>query len=182
MPTKPGERRYWLVPDVLAEGLQVIFVGYNPGRASEEAGHHFAGPQNLFWPLLYEAGLTPRRLRAEEDQELLLYGVGITNLVSRMTPSSADLTDAEKAAGAQRLGGKLGQLKPRVACFLGKDIYRAHAGIAGGRVVAWGVQEAIMIPGVRDYVAPNPSRRSTIPYTVRLATMKELSGLLTYDR
>jgi mismatch-specific thymine-DNA glycosylase len=172
----------FVVRDVLAEGLQLIFVGYNPGRSSEESGHHFAGPQNLFWPLLYEAGLTPRRLRAEEDREVLLYGIGITNLVERMTPSSADLTAEEKTAGARRLREKLSQLRPAVVCLLGKDIYRAYAGLAASRPVVWGLQDPVLIPGVRDCVAPNPSRRSTVPYGLRLALMQRLAGSLAYDR
>lgn len=169
-----------MVPDVLSEGLRLIFVGYNPGRHSEDVGHHFAGPQNLFWPLIFEAGLVPRRLRAEEDRDVLLYGIGITNLVERMTPSSADLTPAEKAAGGRRLREKLSQLQPWVACFLGKDIYRAYADVQSSRPILWGLQEAAVVPGVRDYVAPNPSPRSTIPYGVRLKLMRELEGLLTY--
>ncbi|MGC8486773.1 MAG: mismatch-specific DNA-glycosylase [Clostridia bacterium] len=169
-----------MVADVLAEGLRLIFVGYNPGRHSEATGHHFAGPQNLFWPLLYDAGLVPRRLRAEEDREVLLYGIGITNLVERMTPSSGDLTPSEKEAGGRRLREKIGQLTPTLACFLGKDVYRAYAGLAVSRPVLWGLQEAAVIPGVRDYVAPNPSPRSTVPYGVRLKLMRELQGILTY--
>ncbi|HEY8394890.1 MAG TPA: 5-formyltetrahydrofolate cyclo-ligase, partial [Thermaerobacter sp.] len=54
------------VPDVLVPGLAAVFVGLNPGRASAARGHHFAGPNNHFWRLLYEAGLTPRLLRPEE--------------------------------------------------------------------------------------------------------------------
>jgi len=169
-----------MVRDVLAEGLDLVFVGYNPGRASDAAGHHFAGPRNLFWALVYEAGLVSRRLKPEEDGEMLLYGIGITNLVERMTPSSGDLTVEEKRAGGRRLREKLSQLTPKVACFLGKDVYRAYAEVPPSQAVYWGLQDALVVPGVRDFVAPNPSPRSTIPYGLRLKLMRELCGVLRY--
>ncbi len=48
------------VPDVLAPGLRVVFVGINPGRVSAAAHAHFANPRNDFWRLLYAAHFTPR--------------------------------------------------------------------------------------------------------------------------
>jgi TDG/mug DNA glycosylase family protein len=36
------------VPDVLAPGLRVVFVGINPGRVSAAARAHFANPRNDF--------------------------------------------------------------------------------------------------------------------------------------
>jgi len=48
------------VPDVLASGLRIVFVGINPGRVSAAARAHFANPRNDFWRLLHAAGLTSR--------------------------------------------------------------------------------------------------------------------------
>ena len=48
------------VPDVIAPGLSVLFVGINPGLYSAAVGHHFARPGNRFWPTLHQAGFTPR--------------------------------------------------------------------------------------------------------------------------
>jgi mismatch-specific thymine-DNA glycosylase len=169
-----------MVPDVLAEGVSLIFVGYNPGRASEATGHHFAGPGNYFWPLLYEAGLTPRRLRPADDRDLLLYGIGITNVVDRPTPGTADLSAEELWAGAVRLRQKIQQLRPRVLCLLGKDVYRAYAQIPRHQPVAWGLAPTRTVPGVLEFVAPNPSRRATMPYGERLRWMRELAGLCRY--
>lgn len=41
-----------LVPDVLADGLDVLFCGINPGLTTAATGHHFARPGNRFWPVL----------------------------------------------------------------------------------------------------------------------------------
>src|SRR6266852_1953061 len=91
------------VPDVIAPGLRVLFCGINPGLYSGATGHHFARPGNRFWPTLHKAGFTPRQLRPEEEQELLTYGYGITNIVERATVAAAELTSDELAAGGQRL-------------------------------------------------------------------------------
>jgi mismatch-specific thymine-DNA glycosylase len=169
-----------VLTDLLTPGLQVVLVGYNPGRFSMERGHHFAGPGNYLWPLLFEAGLTGRRLTWEEDSELLFWGIGLTNLVERMTPGSADLEPDELQAGGRILREKIARFRPRVVCLLGKDIYRWYRGASVREEVRWGLQSHSVVPGVRDYVAPNPSRRSTIPYGVRLRYMMELKGLLTH--
>jgi double-stranded uracil-DNA glycosylase len=78
---------------ILAPRLRVIFVGINPSLRSAEVGHHFARPGNRFWPTLHAAGLTPRRLRREEDHELPSHGIGVTNLATRATRSPEGATD-----------------------------------------------------------------------------------------
>ena len=50
-----------MLPDYLGEGLDLVFVGINPGIRSEATGHHYAGPGNHFWPLLHESGLVSER-------------------------------------------------------------------------------------------------------------------------
>jgi mismatch-specific thymine-DNA glycosylase len=169
-----------MVPDLLAEGLDVVFVGYNPGRYSAARGHHFAGPGNYFWALLYDAGLTGRRLDWSEDGELPFWRIGVTNLVDRMTPGSGDLSATELSDGGRRLREKIARWRPRVVCLLGKDIYRAYAGEAAPPHVDWGLRPDMVVDGVLDYVAPNPSRRSTLPYGMRLRYFTELKGILEY--
>src|SRR5512141_2643338 len=73
------------VPDVIAAGLQALFVGITPSIYSACVGHHFARPGNRFWPALFAGGFTDRVLRPEEERELLGWGYGITNLVDRAT-------------------------------------------------------------------------------------------------
>ena len=52
-----------IVPDVIAPGLPVLFVGVNPGIRSGETHHHFAHPSSRLWTALYESGFTPQLLR-----------------------------------------------------------------------------------------------------------------------
>ena len=43
-------------------------------------GHHFAGPSNRFWKLLWDSGLVAERITYTDDVRLTEWGYGITNL------------------------------------------------------------------------------------------------------
>jgi mismatch-specific thymine-DNA glycosylase len=111
------------LPDYLQPGLDLVFVGFNPGERSALLGHYYAGRGNLFWPLLYEAGLLPEALTYTEDYRILEFGIGLTDLVKRPSRSSGDLSRAETRAGAATLASKLLTFAPRVVCFNGKGVY-----------------------------------------------------------
>src|SRR3954454_3148482 len=114
--------------DVVAPDLDVLFCGINPSLLSAARGHHFARPGNRFWPALHLAGLTPRRLRPEEDRELLRYGLGVTNLVDRPTRTAAELTPEELREGAAALEELVTRHRPRVLAVLGITAWRQAFG------------------------------------------------------
>src|SRR3989442_6375795 len=91
------------IPDVIAPGLDVLFVGINPSLWSGAVGHHFARPGNRFWRALHEAGFTDRVLPPAEGKELLRRKIGITNLVNRATASADELDIAQLHRGARRV-------------------------------------------------------------------------------
>src|SRR4051812_17084980 len=107
------------LPDLIAPGLEILFVGINPGLKSARVGHYYAGPGNLFWRCLFESGLTPVRLVPAEDRRLLEFGIGITDCVARPSRSAAEVTPAEFSAGAPRLAEKVARFQPRIVCFNG---------------------------------------------------------------
>src|SRR5262245_61485505 len=72
-------------PDILAEGLDVVFCGINPATTAAAAGHNFSNGSNRFWTALHLAGFTDRRLQPHEERHLLVYGCGITAVVDRPT-------------------------------------------------------------------------------------------------
>jgi TDG/mug DNA glycosylase family protein len=141
------------IPDVIGPGLAVLFVGINPGLYSAAVGHHFARPGNRFWPALYEAGFTPRLLRPDEDAELLTWGLGITNLVSRATNAAAELSAEELRAGKITLEEKVIRYAPRWTAFVGIG---AYATAFGRRKAALGPQKE-RIGESRIWVLPNTS-------------------------
>lgn len=163
------------LPDYLDYNLRVLFVGYNPGERAASLGHHYAGRGNRFWRLMYESGLTERLYRPEEDGMLLHRGFGLTNLVPRPSRSSSDLTPGEMLAGAAGLRKKIALYRPEVVCFLGKEVYRKYAGVKSGTPVRYGpVYCGEGDSGVIEFVAPNPSGRSTVPYDEMLQAFHRL--------
>jgi TDG/mug DNA glycosylase family protein len=143
------------VPDYLREGLEIVIVGINPGMRSAAAGHHYAGPGNHFWPLLYEAGLVTEPLAHREDARALEWGIGLTNIVRRSSPAMSDLSPAEMRAGARSLRRRLLACRPRLVCFNGKRIYEVFA----GRPCALGLQPE-RIGGAPVFVMPSTSARA----------------------
>lgn len=165
--------------DIIAENLILLFVGYNPGLRSAAVGHHFAGPSNRFWKLLHEAGLTPDRMVAEEGEDVLGLGYGLTNLVARPTRAAAELTSAEYRAGAEILRQKLLTYRPRIVCYVGIGVYRAFARV---RRCDYGLQPTAVVPGVADFVAPSPSGLNRMPYAEMLNIYRQLAGLVEQAR
>ena len=141
------------VPDVIAPELDVLFCGINPGTYSGAVGHHFARPGNRFWRTLHSSGFTDRVLSSFEENELLRFGLGITNLVERATPTADALTSDELRDGALRLTRKLKRFRPRWVSFLGLTSYRTAF---GQRDATIGPQEQTF-GTTRVWLLPNPS-------------------------
>ncbi len=141
------------VPDVIAPGLTVLFCGINPGLYTAWSGHHFAGPGNRFWPTLHAAGFTDRRLRPDEERELLARGYGVTNVVARPTATAAELAPEEYVAGGRLLERKVRRYAPRVLAVLGVGAYRT----AFARPRAALGEQPERLGGARVWVLPNPS-------------------------
>ncbi|MFE3456403.1 G/U mismatch-specific DNA glycosylase [Nocardiopsis aegyptia] len=166
-----------VVPDVLVEGLDVLFCGINPGLASGAAGHHFANPGTRFWPALYGSGFTPRRLRPDEEDELLALGLGITNVVDRTTAQANELTRAEAVEGGRRLRGKVERWRPRWLAVLGVTAFRDAFGDRDAKV---GPQTMAM-GDTRVWLLPNPSGRNAHwqldALTEEFARLRRTAGL-----
>lgn len=126
------------LPDYLCSNLRLVFVGFNPSIRSAEIGHYYAGRGNLFWPLLYESGLIPEPLTFTADARVMEFGIGLTDLVKRASPSSGDLTTAEARAGIPVLEHKLLTYQPSIVCFNGKGVY------------AWYSRQTDVLLGLQD--------------------------------
>jgi double-stranded uracil-DNA glycosylase len=142
------------VNDHIKENLNILFVGFNPSIRSSETGNHFANPNNRFWRILYEAGLTPRKYEAAEDSKLLELGMGITNIVARPTKAADEITSEEYKEGKEILRKKIELHTPKIVCFVGKGVYQQYS---GRKYVPWGRQEEAVVPGTIDFVAPSSS-------------------------
>ncbi len=141
------------VPDILATGLSVVFVGINPGLYTAAIGHHFGRPGNRFWPALHAGGFTPRLLTPFEENDLLTLKLGITNVVPRATATAEEITLDEFSAGGRLLDKKIRKFRPRTMAVLGIGAYRAAF---GQPKAALGLQEE-SIGDTAIWVLPNPS-------------------------
>ena len=139
--------------DVLAPRLAVVFCGLNPAATAVRAGHSFSSPSNRFWQTIFLAGFTPRRLRPDEERELLQYGCGLTAAVSRATRSASEVSRQDYARAAPSLEAKVRKYGPRFLAFLGKA---AYSSIAVRPQLAWGSQGATF-GGAQVWILPNPS-------------------------
>ena len=141
------------VPDVIAQGLKVLFVGINPSLYSAAVGRHFARPGNRFWPVLHDAGFTTRRLSADRQEALLDDGYGITNIVAQATASAAELTAQQLASGGRLLIEKIERYRPACVAILGLDAYRS----AFGEKIRQPGAQLRTLGGAALWVLPNPS-------------------------
>ena len=153
--------------DYLAAGLDLVFIGINPGLYSVQRGHYFARSTSRFWPGFSASklsqrvrrGLSVNMVKPEHDAELPRFGIGLTDIVKRPSANAAELTRADFEEWAPRLLQKLRHCAPRVACFHGITGYRQFLkfglSINDGRPVLGPQRETI--GATRLFVVPNPS-------------------------
>lgn len=151
--------------DLLAEGLDVLFVGYNPNPYAVSHGHYYARRANRFWEDLHESGLVPRLLRGPgEDREILAYGLGLTDVIKRPTPNIDGLTAEEFKRGIARLDGLLARYAPKIVCFNGLGLLERYR--------RWGSPPE----GLRVRAVPSTSPRNNGLRAERLAAFMGLRG------
>jgi double-stranded uracil-DNA glycosylase len=147
------------VPDLVGEGLKLLFVGINPGLWTAATQTHFAHPGNRFYPALRLAGIVDRDLdrgepMTDEDRVYLIKrGIGITNLVNRATARADELSPVELRAGRTRLETFVRLHQPVVVAIAGLTAYRT----AFADPKAKGGEQPDLISGARLWVVPNPS-------------------------
>lgn len=155
------------LPDLLAPGLRLVFVGINPAIYAVQRGHYFARKTNRFWPGFTRsrlsaparAGLDREILVPEDDAGLVRFGFGFTDVVKRPSNNVAALIPADFAEWTPRLLTRLTRYAPDVVCFHGVMGYRPFLsyGLSQKREnVELGPQPERLGP-TRVFVVPNPS-------------------------
>lgn len=128
----------YLVPDLLALNLKLVFCGTAPSAASAKARAYYAKAGNGFWPTLYRLGFTPRLLAPQEYASLLPLGMGLTDLCK--TASGNDDELPAQAIEVEALKTKIMHFKPRLVAFTSKH----GAELFFGRAVEYGLQRERM--------------------------------------
>lgn len=119
-----------VLPDVIAPGLRVLFVGTAVGSASARARAYYAGPGNEFWPTLHTIGLTPRQLRPDEYATVLDYRIGLTDVCKIDSGSDAEVGTA--GFDVRRFTALIAANRPALIGFNGKGAARAVLGVTVG--------------------------------------------------
>ena len=127
-----------VLPDVLAPGLRVVFCGMAAGDTSAHMAAYYAGPGNKFWAILFETGLTSKRLAPHEFRDVLSYGIGLTDVVkSAFGPDASLPPDAHDPAGVRQ---RIMECKPNALAFNGKKAAAEFYGKKQTRQVDYGRQ------------------------------------------
>ena len=147
-PTSEDQGSGSLIPDVLSDGLRVVFCGSALGDVSWERRAYYANPGNRFWQTLADVGLTPRRLAAEEYSRLVDWGIGLTDLVKTDHGQDAHIFDGHVDLDEARrlLRTKVLRWQPRVLAFTSRTVaaqFLERRAVPGrqqeclGRTVVW---------------------------------------------
>lgn len=83
----------WVLPDVVGEEPVVVLCGMAGAQSTRSRDHRYETPGNAFWELLHASGMTPERLRPEEEHRLPAYGLGTTDLVGHRDPRGFEIDD-----------------------------------------------------------------------------------------
>jgi len=143
-----------ILPDLLADGLDLVLCGTAPSTASKAAGAYYAHPGNLFWPLLHRCGLIATPLTPAEYPRLLEHGIGLTDLNKTEWGADSDLDPAGfDVAG---LAAKIARHRPRLVAFTSKTAARIAL---GRREIAYGPQPTT-IGGQPAFALPSTSGRA----------------------
>jgi TDG/mug DNA glycosylase family protein len=164
----------FVVPDLLAPGLRLVFCGTAPSRVSKERQAYYANPGNRFWRSLHEARLTPRRFAPAEYPDLLALGIGLTDLNKHEWGNDDELT----AAGFDVTGfkRKMHRHRPGAIAFTSKFTASLFFGCKTGDLV-YGLQDETL-DGIALHVLPSTSGQAVRYFDlapwIALATAIEL--------
>jgi TDG/mug DNA glycosylase family protein len=143
-----------VLPDVLAENLDVVFCGTAPGQYSATVGAYYAKPGNRFWPTLHKVGLTPSCLAPQQYRQLLECGLGLTDLAKHTSGQDASLRKQDfEPRALQRIARRY---RPRIIAFTSKRAAMEYF----GHDVDYGLH-ASNIDGTSVYVLTSPSGLAT---------------------
>jgi len=117
----------YLVPDLLADNLKLVFCGTAPSTASAQAKAYYAKPGNQFWQALARVKLTPQQFTPQEYPKLLALSIGLTDLCK--TESGNDDELPAKAIDCDALEKKIIRYQPKILAFTSKNgaqLYLKH--------------------------------------------------------
>ncbi len=148
-----------VLPDLLRDGLRLVFCGTAPSRRSAREQAYYAHPGNAFWPTLHTVGLTPQRWSADAFPQLLDLGIGLTDLAKHHSGNDNELPHG--AFDIARFRERILAHRPATVAFTSKNAARAVL----QQVVAYGWLDA-SIGCTRLFVLPSPSGQARASWSI----------------
>ncbi len=139
-----------VLPDILTDDLEIVFCGTAAGNVSALRRAYYAGPGNVFWSTLFEVGLTARLLQPEDYPQVVVFGLGFTDLVKSIAGVDSQLL--EDHFDRQRLREVILRYEPKILAFTSK---RAASEFLD-RPVGYGLQPE-RVGASALFVLPSPS-------------------------
>jgi len=135
-----------VLPDIVGTDPVIVFCGLAGAESTTLRDHYYQSPGNSFWELLHLSGLSPRRLRPEEEAEVVHLGLGLTDLVGHWDPRRVE---------TEELVAKLDRWQPDWLAFTSKTVAHEAARSLGLRrpglgATSWflGPSQVFVLPGV----------------------------------
>ncbi|MCB9483076.1 MAG: mismatch-specific DNA-glycosylase [Dehalococcoidia bacterium] len=172
------------LPDLIRPGLDLVFVGINPGERSAERGHYYGHMGNAFWRRLSASPLVSREVTCEDDADLAepdpVTGlrIGFTDVVKRVLTDSSLVTREEFETSIPAFRSRIRCASPRAVCFTGTSHFQAvypRSWVAG----AWGLQDVPALEGAAVWVMPSPSGRASAHHGAIDGVLADLAESLT---
>jgi double-stranded uracil-DNA glycosylase len=138
--------------DLLAPSLRVVLCGTAASTVSAKAGAYYANPQNKFWSILHQTGLTPARLAPHQFRDLLGYRIGLTDLVKTHSGMDHQVRSGFGAIAQARLRASILACGPAFLAFTSKT---AGEHFLGGKR-AYG-EQAETLGVTRIWILPSTS-------------------------
>lgn len=143
-----------VLPDILANGLKVVFCGTAPGNVSAREGAYYANNSNKFWEMLHKMGLTKEKMAAKDFHKILAAGIGLTDMAKEQFGMDKVLKKNDFDSDA--FEKKILKYQPKVLCFTSKKAAQSYYGLSSSADIHYGRQDKTIGKTV-VFVLPSPS-------------------------
>ncbi len=125
-----------VLPAIVGNGPVIVFCGMAGAESTKSRDHYYASPGNSFWESAHLSGLTPHRLRPEEDAQVVEHGLGLTDLVGHW-----DHDENRGWVEIDRLIAQVEEWEPAFVAFTAKGTAGHAAKALGHRAPGLGLAE-----------------------------------------
>jgi TDG/mug DNA glycosylase family protein len=162
-----------VLPDIVGADPVVAFCGLAGAASTKSRDHYYESPGNSFWESLHLSGMSPRRLRPEEDRLVADLSYALTDLVGHWDPRWVEI-DA--------LVARMERWEPEWLAFTSKGVAQeARRALGLGGRVSLGVQDWYVGPA-QVFVLPGTSganqRKDYDGRPNRLSWWRDLAALV----